>query len=33
MYKKLGEANLKSGELMEVGVVITPDIDYSNELG
>ena len=33
MYKKLGETNLKSGELMEVGVVITPNLDYSNELG
>ena len=33
MYKKLGETTLKSGELMEVGVVTTPDLDYADELG
>ena len=32
MYKQIAEIKLKSGQLMEVGVVITPDINYANEL-
>ena len=33
MYTPLGEVTLKTGELMEVGVVFAPDIDYEKELG
>ena len=33
MYTPLGEVTLKTGELMEIGVVFAPDIDHETELG